>query len=485
MSVSIAKSILFYSSLREALCQSIRQSEVDDKAGACDFIMREATDFEVLHLITKGEMPEMSQNPLYEEVMLDEIKEYAFEYNDELSESFGDTFTTDLMEEVGILSIIGVGTQAPVLEHVIQYIPEDLDYEEASNEFWTAAFLYEGEAIAKSGRMATQSRGEISGGIKSIGAGISRMVRSSMTFWKDPDVYVSPENRAKAKQKYETAADYIQNKREKLGSMIGDATSKRAKALKMSAIKGKIASDAKAKAAQRAAEISKAKSDAARATLKAARDKLNASAIVALKAKDKAEAEASKAAAEKSALQATLAQTQKEKESLSNAWQVFVKAGREKTVQAAGAARDYAARAGKAISTAAGVVGAKATAAAGAIGAKGTAGAERLGAGVKDLLKGQADKYGATGISNFLSKRSAAGVGVAAAVGATTLTALLLYGAYKTYKKFAARGDKTQGIKAQIRDLQSSMKACGKSTNPGKCKAAITNKINKLKTKLK
>jgi len=87
-------------------------------------------------------------------------------------------------------------------------------------------------------------------------------------------------------------------------------------------------------------------------------------------------------------------------------------------------------------------------------------------------------------------------------IGASLVVAGLLYGAYKTYKRFfskAARACSNQSgaaktacmekfkktaIKAQISDLRKSLTACKHSTNPQKCSAPIQAKIQKLQAKL-
>jgi len=88
------------------------------------------------------------------------------------------------------------------------------------------------------------------------------------------------------------------------------------------------------------------------------------------------------------------------------------------------------------------------------------------------------------------------------ALGATVVAAGLLYGGYKTYKRFfskAARACsqysgaektacmekyKVTAIKAQIADLKKAMAACKNSSNPQKCQGTIQAKIAKLQAKV-
>ena len=84
-------------------------------------------------------------------------------------------------------------------------------------------------------------------------------------------------------------------------------------------------------------------------------------------------------------------------------------------------------------------------------------------------------------------------------IGAGILAAIATYAAYKIYKRFlskaarACKGDadksacmakfKDQAKQAQIKELKKGVSACSKSSDPGKCKTVINNKIAKLMTK--
>ncbi len=87
------------------------------------------------------------------------------------------------------------------------------------------------------------------------------------------------------------------------------------------------------------------------------------------------------------------------------------------------------------------------------------------------------------------------------ALGATVVAAGLLYGGYKTYKRFFSKAAKAcsnysgaektacmekykvTAIKAQIADLRKAMSACKNSSNPQKCQSTIQAKISKLQAK--
>jgi len=87
-------------------------------------------------------------------------------------------------------------------------------------------------------------------------------------------------------------------------------------------------------------------------------------------------------------------------------------------------------------------------------------------------------------------------------LGATVIAAALLYGGYKTFKRFLSKAAracsnqsgaaktacmekfKANAIKAQIADLRKSLNSCKNANNPQKCQATIQAKIQKLQAKL-
>ena len=88
------------------------------------------------------------------------------------------------------------------------------------------------------------------------------------------------------------------------------------------------------------------------------------------------------------------------------------------------------------------------------------------------------------------------------AAGVTVAIAALLYGGYKTYKRFLSKAAKAcsnksgaektacmvafkkNAVKAQIADLRRGLSGCSGTKNPQKCKAAINAKIQKLQSKV-
>jgi len=115
---------------------------------------------------------------------------------------------------------------------------------------------------------------------------------------------------------------------------------------------------------------------------------------------------------------------------------------------------------------------------------------EKIGGALKNLPS-------ASAIGSKISAAATSPAGMA--VGGLAAAALLGYGAYKIYKNyFSAAAKKCAGspdkaacmkaarsgaVKAQIADLSKGASACAKAKDPQKCKAAIQNKIAKLRSK--
>lgn len=116
---------------------------------------------------------------------------------------------------------------------------------------------------------------------------------------------------------------------------------------------------------------------------------------------------------------------------------------------------------------------------------------EKISAGLKDLPS-------ASAIGGKISAAATSPAGMA--VGGLAAAALLGYGAYKIYKNYFSQAAKkcagspdksacmkaarSGAVKAQIADLSKGASACSKAKDPAKCKAAVQNKIAKLRSKM-
>jgi hypothetical protein len=125
-------------------------------------------------------------------------------------------------------------------------------------------------------------------------------------------------------------------------------------------------------------------------------------------------------------------------------------------------------------------------------------GKEVAGAAKEKISGALKDLPSASVIGGKISAAATSPTGMA--IGGLAAAALLGYGAYKIYKNyFSAAAKKCAGspdksacmkaarsgaVKAQIADLSKGASACSKAKDPAKCKAAIQNKIAKLRSKM-
>ncbi len=125
-------------------------------------------------------------------------------------------------------------------------------------------------------------------------------------------------------------------------------------------------------------------------------------------------------------------------------------------------------------------------------------GKEVAGAAKEKISGALKDLPSASAIGGKISAAATSPAGMA--VGGLAAAALLGYGAYKIYKNyFSAAAKKCAGspdksacmkaarsgaVKAQIADLSKGAGACSKARDPQKCRAAVQNKIAKLRSKM-
>lgn len=115
---NLNNSIQFLVSAREAISLIVKESTVDNKNALCNFIMNEASDYQVMHTLMRGELPKEKYD-LYEEMNLfDEFNTMISENADTFSESFGFHAVNEMMN-VGSVSQYGMDTAKPILESAI------------------------------------------------------------------------------------------------------------------------------------------------------------------------------------------------------------------------------------------------------------------------------------------------------------------------------------------------------------------------------
>ena len=118
-----ADSILFLTSARQALKALIGVSESADKThvkSMQNFIMNEATDYEIMSLMMTGSLPNEKHNLDEEYELFDEFKDGILENYSDFSDAYGTEVVKSLVYEVGPVSQYGISTATPVLEHLYE-----------------------------------------------------------------------------------------------------------------------------------------------------------------------------------------------------------------------------------------------------------------------------------------------------------------------------------------------------------------------------
>lgn len=119
----ISDSILFITSVRQALKHSIGVSETADKKyvkNMQNFIMNEATDYQVMSLIVSGSLPKEKRNIKEETKLFNIYKNSIKEDYKSYVKLFGADITKSLVSEIGPVSPLGIDTAAPILTHLYE-----------------------------------------------------------------------------------------------------------------------------------------------------------------------------------------------------------------------------------------------------------------------------------------------------------------------------------------------------------------------------
>lgn len=120
MSHPVLNSLLFLNMARREICESIDSSSVDQKEQLKLLVMNEASDYEVLHIMTVGEFPNEKFNPVIEDFLWEFIRKgFAKNFNT-LSETIEPQYLDELIFEIGPIYPYGMSSSDPLIEH--QYI---------------------------------------------------------------------------------------------------------------------------------------------------------------------------------------------------------------------------------------------------------------------------------------------------------------------------------------------------------------------------
>jgi hypothetical protein len=123
--MNVTNSILFLTCARHALKEQVLLSELEEskKVAFSEFLVNEATDYEVMSLLVDNALPEEKYNQEAEAYLFADLKEMVIENYSGLSESIGRDSLMSLVYEIGPVSAYGYSTAAPILEFLLSEIP--------------------------------------------------------------------------------------------------------------------------------------------------------------------------------------------------------------------------------------------------------------------------------------------------------------------------------------------------------------------------
>jgi hypothetical protein len=118
--INVSDSLLFMLSCREALAGIVESSSMPmtERGRTTDFLYNEATDYQIMSLIIRGELPEDKYNIYGEQLLHTELKEQIIQVYEFVSDQFGDEVILSLLAEVGPL-YPKYSSAAPVLEFLL------------------------------------------------------------------------------------------------------------------------------------------------------------------------------------------------------------------------------------------------------------------------------------------------------------------------------------------------------------------------------
>ena len=114
----VTDSIMFLSAARKAISETVYFSEndPDDILEMKNFIMNEATDYEVMSLLVDNEMPEYRYNEEAEMALWEKLKNDVYENSNILSEKINNDSLESIINEIGPISELGLSSAKPILE---------------------------------------------------------------------------------------------------------------------------------------------------------------------------------------------------------------------------------------------------------------------------------------------------------------------------------------------------------------------------------
>ena len=112
---NVGDSVLFLLSSREALANIVEQTGSENADELISFIYNEASDYEIMHLLINGSLPEDRYDAVAEMLLFSDLKESMLMNKDFVEEMVGEELFYNILNEVDSL-YMEYSTAAPVLE---------------------------------------------------------------------------------------------------------------------------------------------------------------------------------------------------------------------------------------------------------------------------------------------------------------------------------------------------------------------------------
>jgi hypothetical protein len=119
---TISDSLMFLVTVRKTMCEFVdnsRLSEVDKVEGK-NFIMNEASDYEIMGLAVNGEYPEEKYNQLKEEALFENVRSCVINNFDTFSDLLSERVATDFATDLTSLSEYGLTSCIPVMNFLME-----------------------------------------------------------------------------------------------------------------------------------------------------------------------------------------------------------------------------------------------------------------------------------------------------------------------------------------------------------------------------
>jgi len=125
---NVSDSLIFLTTLRKTMCEFVDLNEESTKIEKIqnkNFIMNEASDYEVMSLAVEGELPDEKYNSEKEAALFEDVRTCIIENFDTFSQYLSEDVTTDFVSDITALSEYGLSSAAPIANFLLE-LPYDL-----------------------------------------------------------------------------------------------------------------------------------------------------------------------------------------------------------------------------------------------------------------------------------------------------------------------------------------------------------------------